>query len=393
MKILFLTRRHPYPLSRGDNRRNFHLIESLSRYAEVRVITLGHGLPLPLRKVQVQAIGVGTGSRRGLGRDAPAVILGNLQAPDPHVPLQVRASLDSRLTAAIRREVEIWQPDVVHATPSTMASHLPRAGGSVHRHLDLIDALSIVIEDQAAASRGMKKRLLLREAASLRSYEASAVTGADSSSLVSSHDKARAPGIDAAAVIPMGVDTDEFAFETPSERGPVVMFCGHLNWPPNIESVQFQVHEILPLLRTMNADARLRIVGADAPAHLRSTAQVEGVDFIGEVPQVAPQLHRAACALIPMLSGAGMKTKVLEAFAAGTPVVSNRKGVAGIPEARHGHNFLLAEAPREFADACARLISDSGLRCELAEAARRLVLDNYSWDRQARAMLTVYGSS
>jgi glycosyltransferase involved in cell wall biosynthesis len=105
---------------------------------------------------------------------------------------------------------------------------------------------------------------------------------------------------------------------------------------------------------------------------------------------MAAELHGAAVAVLPMFSGSGMKNKVLEAFCAGTPVVTNRSGIAGVTGAEAGRDHLSAEGAADIAAATARLLLDAAERSRLASAALALVEDRFTWRRQVDALMALY---
>src|SRR5262249_30570264 len=114
-----------------------------------------------------------------------------------------------------------------------------------------------------------------------------------------------------------------------------------------------------------------------------------GLIVTGAVPDVQPYLARAAVYVVPMRMGSGTRLKVLEAMAAGVPVVSTRVGLQGIA-ATPGEEAYAADAPGAFAAAVLRLLGDAGERARLAERARALVEARYDWARLAPALPALY---
>jgi glycosyltransferase involved in cell wall biosynthesis len=94
-----------------------------------------------------------------------------------------------------------------------------------------------------------------------------------------------------------------------------------------------------------------------------------------------------------MTTGTGIKNKLLEAFCAGTPVVTNRRGAQGIEGARDGFELLVGEAPDELAAAAACLLEDETERVRLAVAAHVLVRRAYTWERQIDRLLALYAGT
>lgn len=356
----------------------------------MRLLVLGQGPQLPIPGVTVRTVGSMGGTRRILGPDWPSALVGNLGERDVRLPLQVRASLDRRFVSALRDEVARERPTVLHAYPSTMAPFLWTVDGPLHRHLDLIDALSVVMDGDARNARQPLRSALRLEAHLLRRFEAGAVARSDSASLVSAADQESAPGLERAEVIPNGVDPSEFPFESPVNRPPTVVFIGNMNWPPNVEAARRIVRDIFPRVRELRPDARLRIVGVGGGGRVHRLGLSPGVEIVGAVARVAPELHNASCTLIPMWSGAGMKNKALEAFSSGTPVVSNELGLKGIAGIEAGRHVLVDESAQGLANACVRLFDDAAERRHLAAQAATLVHREYTWAKQAERLMELY---
>jgi polysaccharide biosynthesis protein PslH len=382
VRILFLSARHPQPARRGDERRALHLLEGLARHASVTLLCFGGGPPLADSAVRV----------RGVTRSVGAGLRANAAERDPLCPLQVRLYLDAQMRGAVREEVRAWEPQAVHASTARMATYLREAGGA-HRHLDLIDPLSVNMAHAARRAPLAMRPAYGLEARLMRRFEGGLSSMADSVSLVSDADRRAVPALAEAVVIPNGVDLSAFPFRSPADRPPVLTFFGNLGYVHNIPPARFVATEVLPPVAAEVPGAVLRIVGARPAASVRKLGEREGIEVVADVPRMADELHRAAVAVVPLLSGSGIKNKVLEAFAAGTPVVTNGLGVEGVAGAVAGKHFLGGETAADLAAAAVRLLRDPEERVRLAEAALELVRREYGWERQVRALLDVYGGA
>ncbi len=100
--------------------------------------------------------------------------------------------------------------------------------------------------------------------------------------------------------------------------------------------------------------------------------------MLGQVPDIREPLRSHAVFVCPILSGAGMRVKILEAFASGIPVVSTTLGAEGLA-GTHGTHYLLADSPTAFADAAIYLLENSDAAQAMAARARQLVETNYDW--------------
>jgi glycosyltransferase involved in cell wall biosynthesis len=378
-RVLFVSARHPNPPLRGDQLRPYHLLRVLAQRVDLTLLTFGTGPPLPFEGVRVESV----------GRGPLAAVGANLARPDPLLPLQVRLYLSSVMARAVRRTVSDWDPDVVHVTLSRMAPYMP-GPGTAHRHLDLVDSLSLNMRTRAAGSPPGMRQALLLEARLLERYEARAAAAADTVSLVSGSDR-RARGLERAAVIPLGIDFDAMPFEEPLDRPPVLLFFGNLGYFHNVEPARFVATEVLPIVREQLPDARLRIAGARPAGTVRGLAPLPGVDLVGPVADMGAELRGAAAAVLPMFTGSGLKTKVLEAFASGTPVVTNALGVQGVEGATPGRHYLEAESAGSMAQAAVRLLTSVPDRVALGRAAADLARASYTWERAGDALLELYG--
>jgi glycosyltransferase involved in cell wall biosynthesis len=380
MRVLFVASRHPVPPDRGDKLRNYHLARGLARHADVTLVCFGEEPAPPIEDVSVRTVPF-----RALGGT-----MGNLRHPRPDLPMQVRLYLQSGMRRLVDEELR-RSPDVVHVHFSRMAPYMPEAG-TAHRHLDLMDSLSVNMATRARSSSAIVGLPFAAEARLLRRYEARVAAAADTYSLVSAADR-DAPGLEGAAIIQNGVDIEAFPFRDTADREPVMIFFGNLGYFHNIAPAVFLATEVLPLVRQRVPAATVRIVGARPAAAVRQLGALDGVEVAGDVPDMAVELERAAVSVLPVFSGSGLKNKVLEAFATGLPVVTNALGMQGVEGAAPGREYLAAEGAREIAAAATRLLEDPGERSRLASAGRSLVEARYSWERQVEALLALYQSS
>lgn len=190
--------------------------------------------------------------------------------------------------------------------------------------------------------------------------------------------------------MPNGVDVERFSFAEPLDRPSRLIFFGNLGYYHNVEPARFVAREVLHRVRRSVPDATLRLVGARPAARVRQLADIEGVRVVGAVPDVATELHRAAVAIVPMFTGSGMKNKVLEAFSAGTPVVTNAAGIEGIKGAVAGRHHLEAETVDALSDLCIELLADPPRRVALAHAGRAFVERHHAWSAQVERLLALY---
>jgi glycosyltransferase involved in cell wall biosynthesis len=152
-----------------------------------------------------------------------------------------------------------------------------------------------------------------------------------------------------------------------------------MDYRPNVDGVEHFGREIFPILRRAVPELEFWIVGRNPTPRVRALASAEGVRVTGEVDDVGEYLARAAVAVVPLRIAQGVQNKILEAMAAGTPVVATSKAFEGI-DATPGADLLVADGAADFAGAVERLLRDSHERERLAASARKVVETRYSWD-------------
>lgn len=190
-------------------------------------------------------------------------------------------------------------------------------------------------------------------------------------------------------VVPNGVDLDTFSVRDPGETLPgMVVFTGAMRHQPNADGATWYATRVHPLVQRTLPDATFAIVGADPPEPVRALAS-SSIEVTGEVDDIRPWLGRAQVVAVPLWSGGGTRLKVLEAFAAGRPVVSTSIGAEGI-DARHGEHLLIADTPEAFAAAVVQLTTDSDLAGRITSAARLLVEERYGWASVSRRLVDAH---
>ena len=155
-----------------------------------------------------------------------------------------------------------------------------------------------------------------------------------------------------------GIDTSGYEFR-PSGREPyTLLFLGSFRHLPNVEALQWFLQEVFPRIRKDEPRARLVIVGSDPPPR-HSLRDSEAIEMIGFVEDVREPLMRYSLFVCPILAGSGVRVKLLEAFAAGIPVVSTRLGAEGLAD-QDGEICALADDPAVFRRACGSPAAASG---------------------------------
>lgn len=190
-------------------------------------------------------------------------------------------------------------------------------------------------------------------------------------------------------VVPNGVDCAAVTPGPPRPAGrPVVLFSGDMGFEPNAAAAELLARRLFPPIRRARPDAELRLVGRNPGARVRRLVG-PGITVTGDVADMLPHLRAATVYVAPHFTGAGTRTKLLEAMAAGCAIVTTGIGIEGI-EAVHGRDVLLADEAPSLAAAVVRLLGDPDERARLGAAARRLAEEHYDWPRCLSPLESLY---
>jgi glycosyltransferase involved in cell wall biosynthesis len=293
----------------------------------------------------------------------------------------------SELGAAIESLVAGERFDLVHVRLLPMAAYR-RSFGSLPRLLELVD--SETLGAARVTSRSWRTDLRRRAA---RAVERRTVRSFPVVTVVAEADAAAvrrlSPG-QRVEVIPNGVDADRFRPMPDIEVAPeTVAFVGAMSFPPNVAAVGWFARTVLPLIHETRPGVRLVVAGRDPAPSVVAFAEDPAITVTGAVDDVRPYLARAAVVLAPMVSGSGIKNKVLEALAMGRPVVTTALGAEGVA-AEPGRDFLIADGPEAFAEAVLALLDEPGRAAEMGNRGRALVERLYTWDTCAARYASLY---
>ncbi len=196
---------------------------------------------------------------------------------------------------------------------------------------------------------------------------------------------------DVVKVIPNGVDVSHYQPDFESEAPAHLIYIGSMDWYPNEDAVSFFADEVLPQVQKNVPDVKFSIVGGNPSTQVQQLANREGVVVTGRVPEIKPYFAEATVFVVPLRIGSGTRLKILEALAMGKAVVSTSVGAEGLT-LRDGEEILIADEPKDFAEAVIKLLTDPSLRKQIGEKGRERVEQDYDWRNIGKKLLTVYQS-
>jgi glycosyltransferase involved in cell wall biosynthesis len=325
------------------------------------------------------------------------------------VPLQARYSwlpaLATRLRQLVGEAAECGRPfDVLHV------EHLrgSQFGLSLRRLLpvawDSVDCITHLFEQAGRHSRSLRGRLFTAiDLGRTRRYEGWLACQFDGVLVTSPSDRdslealgeavaARANGSrPRVEVVPNGVDLTRFTPGAGPRAPDTVLMTGKMSYHANATAACALVDDIMPEVWAERPDAQVVLAGAEPPREVEALARRHPgrVTVTGYVDDLCGQLHHASVAVAPIVYGAGIQNKVLEAMATATPVVATPTAVQAL-SAEPGRDLLVGEDDSSFARAVLELLADSDRAASIGLAGRAYVTRVHRWSNSVKTLEQVY---
>jgi glycosyltransferase involved in cell wall biosynthesis len=389
MRVLFLSPRQSWPTVSGAKLRDYFFAKALGAssqltygfFAERGGETPGAAqFPFCERVVAIPAPKMYT----------PAKILRGMLGP---WPLPVVNYTSPEMEQAIRQLAGSF--DIVHFDIVQMAGYaplirqcMPAARITYNWHNIESELMRRYAETAPSAARKLYGHLTARR---MEALEKELLGNSFGHLVCSQREKDQLLGIVPGAriaVIENGVDAGGFVPGAWSEQRKRLVFVGSMNYHANIDAAVWFTREIWPAIHERFPQWKLTLVGSK-PGPPVLALQSESVEVTGTVPSVAPYYENALAAIVPLRTGAGTRLKILEAMAAGVPVISSALGAEGLAVNPDEH-LLIAEQAESWIAALRSLSSDPTRWNAIAAAGRELVETRYDWGVLGNNLVETY---
>lgn len=405
MRVLQFAPRVCWPLDTGAKLRNYHLARVLAKHAQITLLAFvdAEQSLADLENLYAQVIAV--------QRDRAYTVSKILRGAFGDSPLPVMNYTTDSMKQMLERVLHEQDFDVVQVESVHLMAYLPTIRAARNRPLAVCDWHNIESELMLRYSEhepNVLRRAYARKTARLMSeFEKRAMHEFDAHLVVSERDAERLRLINAEAsifVIENGVDTAYYSDE-PVEQAhaawPVqparnesaktnrIVFVGSMDYHANVDGVAGFAREVWPRLRDRQPELVFTIVGRDPLPQVRELERISGVEVTGTVDDVRPFYREALASVVPLNVGGGSRLKILEAMAAGVPVVSTSLGAEGL-KLRHGENILIADSSEQLVESISSVVENADLRKRLSEAGRALVVNRYDWSTLGALLFRIY---
>jgi glycosyltransferase involved in cell wall biosynthesis len=382
VRVVVVSAWEPWRLTDGAVWVLHHHLRSLAGRHDITVLAAGAGRtecspPVDARTLPESIPVRWFGTDRSAALDYASRRLTARRTGEPaHVPYVERPAL----LAALRGEIERARPDVVHAFGWGTAG--------LWRHVGDVPVVHVAVDawHLNAANRrlpGWRRLVDDGEPQRIRDHERRHYPRLASVVVVSPTDAERLRELVPEAhveVVANGVDAGDDA--TPPPGAPVLGFHGSFEARHNVDAARVLVEQVLPRVREQVSDARVLLVGRSPGSEVRALVG-DAVELRADVPDVRRALDDMTVYVAPLISGWGLKNKVLEAMAAARPVVTTPLGSAGIGA---GAGVVEVADAAAAADAVVGLLADRERLETVGRDGRARVLREFTWDGSARLL-------
>jgi glycosyltransferase involved in cell wall biosynthesis len=394
MRVLLLTQVLPYPPDSGPKVKTYYVLKYLAQQHQVTLVSFVRDSDKPehIRHLEslcerVITVPMARSPLRDLQFLGQSLLTGQSWMMLRDARPEMRQTLKD-LAASTHF-------DVVHADQLNMGQYALPFNGS-RKVLDLHNALWVLYKRLAETLPPTKpmKYILLRDWRLLKQYEGQMCRSFDAVTAVSQEDRDSLLAAGARAdmvIIPIAIDTDEQAFIPRQPQGPHIVHIGTMYWPPNIDGITWFLDDIYPLIKQRVPDVKCTLIGARPPASIVDRAKADpSLTVTGYVDDPLPYLRASSMMVVPLRAGGGMRVKILNALSQGIPMVSTTVGCEGIA-VKNGEDILIADDPQGFADASARLLTESELNAHITRNGRGTAEQQYDYRQACRPLDAIYG--
>lgn len=392
MKVLQLCNKPPYPPVDGGTMAMNSITQGLlSRGCEVKVLTVETDKH-PVRKERVTDDYCAKTAMESVFVDLSVRPLPALFAMLCGESYHVKRYVNEEFAAKLRTILEGEEFDVVHVESIFLTPYVPliRKYSKAKVMLRAHNVEHLIWKRVAQSCTNPLKRWYLKHLSlTLRVYELEHINDYDGIVCITKNDAdyfrengCRKP----VTVIPFGVEPEDVP---QVEAEPDSLFhIGAMDWLPNQESIHWLLEEVWPVVHREVPRAKLYLAGRKMP-ECWMKAHIEGVSVVGEVPDAMYFIGSKKINVVPLLSGSGIRVKIIEAMSVGKTVITTTVGAQGI-DYTDGENLLIANTPQEFAQQIKRCLDDDDFCHRVGAAAERLISEQYNEGKLADKLLKFY---
>lgn len=306
-----------------------------------------------------------------------------------HVERFISKDFNDKLIEILKRnKYDIVQLEMIYMAPyiETIREHsdakiVLRAHNIEHKIWDRI----------AKETKFFLKRMYINHLVrTLKKYEMESINKVDGIAAITYRDAAFFRGETAVPVIdiPYGVNPQEFTPKYEVKPLPTFYHIGSMNWMPNEEGIKWFLTKIWDKVLNKSSEASIYLAGRHMPKWLKNIKK-QNVHIVGEVPDSKQFINEHDVAIVPLLSGSGIRIKIIEAMAMGKTVITTLVGAEGIQYTEY-ENIIIADTSAKIVEAVSRIMKDPNEAYRIGWNARKLIEEVYDNEKIINRLLIFY---
>ncbi|MCE3280551.1 MAG: glycosyltransferase [Bacteroidetes bacterium] len=376
MKILVILSRVPYPLEKGDKLRAFNQIRELSKKHQIILFALNDG---KLDNTAIEELKKYCVAISVMPLPKQTVIKNLARSFFSGLPMQVGYFYFQKAQNKIDELIRKHNPDHIYCQLIRTAEYV-KTYPQFRKTLDYMDVFSKGIERRKNTDPFYMKPLLSLEYKRLLKYEQRVFSWFTNKTIISSQDRELIPHPNKAEikVIPNGVDT-EFFKPIVRKKSYELLFNGNMNYPPNVESVEYLVDKVMPFVWSKMPTVKLLISGA-TPNSKVMALESDKVFISGWVDDVRENYAKCKILVAPMQISIGLQNKLLEAMAMQIPCVTSVLANNALG-AKHNEQIMVADKPEQYALHIIELLQNEAKAKQIALNGYNFALNNFNWKK------------
>lgn len=381
MKVFIILSRVPYPLEKGDKLRAFNQIKELSKNNQIYLVALND---IDSNKEAIAELLKYCKEITVFKLTKLTIVLNLIRTLFDGKPFQVGYFYSKKAQKLIDSLIKKYQPNHIYCQLIRTAEYA-KPYTNIPRTLDFMDIFSKGMERRKSTSSFYMKPILGIEYRRLLRYENRIFDYFTNKTIISDQDKNLLPhpNKEEIVVIPNGVDTTYFK-PMESKKEFELLFNGNMNYPPNVESVQYLVNKVMPIVWKKRPEVRLLISGAN-PNHAVMELKSNRVVISGWMNDIRENFAKSKILVAPMQISIGLQNKLLEAMAMKLPCVTSTLANNAL-KAKPQEQILVADTPEEYAQCVLTLLGDETLLNRIAENGYQYALGNFNWQHTTQLL-------
>ncbi len=375
LNILVALSRFPYPTNKGDKLRAYYQIKEMSRNYNIFLVCL---TDKAVSDKDIEHMSQLCQEVLVFRQNMVLRLFNLFRALFNDMPFQTNLFRSRPMYEHIGKWLKEKNIDVCYVQLVRLFINIPFEQEKVF-YLDYMDAFSLGMYKRAKNSLFPFNQIVKIEASRLERFEKFVGPYFDGLSIITRQDAKNLEThlkqtID---IVPNGISKRFFREDTVEKKEFDIIFLGNMGYYPNIEASKYLVKEVLPQLEKYGLDVKICLVGINPSSEVKKL-QSDRVVVTGFVDDVTDYLQRSRLFVAPLFNGQGLQNKILEAMAAGLPVITTTLAYSAF-ENRAQSGIIEANDVKEFSFHIEKLIKDKRLRKALGEKGKNFVHTNYDW--------------